>query len=220
MNFPEKANQEITAIFFDFGGVIADEGFKQGLMAIGSRLNLEPRKFFEIAEDAIYETGYVVGRVLEADYWSDVRQKTGVTISDLDMRMEILSRFKLRPWMLRTVDTLRLKGYFVALLSDQTNWLDELDARSHFCGRFDAVFNSYYLGKGKKDVSIFSDVASVLGIVPESCLFIDDNPGNIVRASSLTYKTILFSSREFFFQELLRLGLLSERDIMIMVSDD
>ena len=36
MNFPEKASQEIEAVFFDFGGVLAEEGFKQGLMAIGA----------------------------------------------------------------------------------------------------------------------------------------------------------------------------------------
>ena len=59
---PEKASQEIEAVFFDFGGVLAEEGFKQGLMAIGAASNLEPQKFFEIAERAIYATGYIVGK--------------------------------------------------------------------------------------------------------------------------------------------------------------
>ena len=220
MNFPEKASQEIEAVFFDFGGVLAEEGFKQGLMAIGAASKLEPQKFFEIAERAIYATGYIVGKASETDYWNAIRKETGIKISDFDMRTEILNRFKLRPWMLRTVDRLRFKGYFVAMLSDQTNWLDELDARSHFCGRFDAVFNSYHLGNGKRDISVFSDVASILGVSPESCLLIDDNPGNIARASSLEYKTILFSDRDSFFQELTMLEVFSEEDLKGIFSDD
>lgn len=220
MNFPEKASQEIEAVFFDFGGVLAEEGFKQGLMAIGAASNLDPQKFFEIAERTIYTTGYIVGKASETDYWNAIRKETGIKISDFDMRTEILNRFKLRPWMLRTVDRLRLKGYFVSMLSDQTNWLDELDARSHFCGRFDAVFNSYHLGKGKRDISVFSDVASILGVSPESCLLIDDNPGNIARASSLEYKTILFSDRNSFFKELTILEVFSEEDLKSMFSDD
>ncbi|MGA8830656.1 MAG: HAD family hydrolase [Desulfomonilaceae bacterium] len=220
MNFPEKASQEIEAVFFDFGGVLAEEGFKQGLMAIGAASNLDPQKFFEIAERTIYATGYIVGKASETDYWNAIRKETGIKISDFDMRTEILHRFKLRPWMLRSVDRLRLKGYFVGMLSDQTNWLDELDARSHFCGRFDAVFNSYHLGKGKRDISVFSDVASILGVSPESCLLIDDNPGNVARASSLEYKTILFSDRDSFFKELTILEVFSEEDLKSMFSDD
>jgi putative hydrolase of the HAD superfamily len=220
VNFPEKASQEIEAVFFDFGGVLAEEGFKQGLMAIGAASNLDPKKFFEIGERTIYATGYIVGKASETDYWNAIRKETGIKISDFDMRTEILHRFKLRHWMLRTVDRLRLKGYFVTMLSDQTNWLDELDARSHFCGRFDAVFNSYHLGKGKRDVSVFSDVASILGVSPESCLLIDDNPGNIARASSLEYKTILFNDRDSFFKELTILEVFSEEDLKSMFSDD
>ncbi|MDA8407405.1 MAG: HAD family phosphatase [Deltaproteobacteria bacterium] len=219
MNFPEKANREIEVVFFDFGGVLAEEGFKQGLMAIGATSNLGPQKFFEIGERAIYETGYVVGKVLETDYWNAIRKETGIKNSDFDMRAEILNRFKLRPWMLGTVDRLSLKGYFVALLSDQTNWLDELDARSHFCGHFDAVFNSYHFGKGKRDVSVFLDVAHILGISPESCLLIDDNPGNIARASSLKYKTILFNGRDALFQELTMLELVNSDDLIDIISD-
>ncbi len=141
-------------------------------------------------------------------------------MSDIDMRMEILKRFTIRPWMLRVVEALANKGYFMALLSDQTNWLDELDAASHFCGRFDAVFNSYHQGKSKRDVSLFVDVARVLGVPTETCLLIDDNPDNVVRASSVGYKTILFEGRDLFYKELLEFNLLAEEEFSGKISDD
>ena len=97
VNLTEKTSQQIEAVFFDFGGVLAEEGFKEGLMAIGAVSNLEPQKFFEIAERAIYETGYIVGNALEADYWNVIRKETGINIADFDMRTEIIRRFTVRP---------------------------------------------------------------------------------------------------------------------------
>ena len=208
MNRNEVFNRQTEAVFFDFGGVIAEEGFREGLFAISSNSRLDPAQFFEVASNAIYDSGYIIGKASEAAYWDLLRVRTGVSISNLEMRLEILRRFNLRPWMLRIVDKLRQQGYFVALLSDQTNWLDELDATGHFSGRFDAVFNSYHLGKGKKDASIFTDVASLLGIDPQSCLFVDDNPGNISRASSVGYQTILYRTPESFAKEISLLQLI------------
>ena len=43
MNLTEKTSQQIEAVFFDFGGVLAEEGFKEGLMAIGAASNREPQ---------------------------------------------------------------------------------------------------------------------------------------------------------------------------------
>jgi HAD superfamily hydrolase (TIGR01509 family) len=210
----EEFNKRTEAVFFDFGGVIADEGFREGLFAIAANCKLDPAHFFEVASDVIYDTGYITGKASESSYWELLRLRTGVPASDFEMRLEILRRFRLRPWMLRIVDKLRHHGYFVALLSDQTNWLDELDAAGHFSGRFDAVFNSYHLGKGKKDASVFTDVASLLGIEAESCLFVDDNPGNISRASSVGYQTILYRTPESFLKEILLLQLIPGLDLV------
>ena len=95
--------------------------------------------------------------------------------------------------MLRVVDELRSKGFVVAILSDQTNWLDELDARMPFYHAFDHVFNSYKIHKSKRDSSVFRDVCSALGLKPEEVLFIDDNEGNIARAREEGLKVVHFN---------------------------
>ncbi len=76
--------------------------------------------------------------------------------------------------MLAAVRALRQEGRLVGILSDQTDWLDRLDARDRFFGCFDRVYNSYHLGKGKRDPSVFTDVVRDLGIEPALALFIDD----------------------------------------------
>ena len=95
------------AVLFDFGGVLADEGFYQGLLAIGRGQGLDPELFFRTADRLIYETGYLVGQASEEAYWRALRKETGIRGSDSEFRAEILTRFVMRPAMLMHVDRLR-----------------------------------------------------------------------------------------------------------------
>lgn len=196
----------VKVILFDFGGVLAEEGFREGLMAIARSNGLSPQAFFEMATAAVYESGYVVGATDENSYWNLLRQRSGISQSDADLRKEILERFILRPWMLEIVAVLRQSGYSVGILSDQTQWLDELDERDHFFAEFDVVLNSYHLGRGKKDPQVFDEIAERLGVQPSEILFIDDNVGNIERAGSRGLRTILFRDKDSFIREIERLG--------------
>jgi len=55
----------IKAVIFDFGGVLAEEGFREGLKVIATKNRLVPDEFFKAAEDVIHETGYVTGKADE-----------------------------------------------------------------------------------------------------------------------------------------------------------
>ena len=183
----------IRAVIFDFGGVLAEEGFREGMKAIGRRKGLDPEVFYKISSELVYHTGYVTGERDERFFWNTLRERTGIEGEDRDFREEILKRFRLRAEMMRLVDKLKSSGLTVAILSDQTNWLDELDRRTPFHAHFDYVFNSFHLKKTKKDPSIFRDVCATLDLRPEEALFVDDNPGNTERAGSQGLKTIQFS---------------------------
>ncbi len=198
----------IDGVLFDFGGVLAEEGFREGLMAIARKGSTDPDIFFNTAAETAYETGYVRGEAEEADYWRALRETTGIVGSDEEFREEILSRFVLRPWMIDIVRAVRSQVLTVAILSDQSNWLDELNEKYDFFNEFEAVFNSYALGKGKRDPSLFADVSASLGIAPPRLLFIDDSEDHIARARSKGLKAILFRGREDLLIELSRYGLI------------
>jgi putative hydrolase of the HAD superfamily len=186
----------IRAILFDFGGVLVEEGFREGLSVIARQQGLNPQAVHRAAYDAIYESGYVLGRGTEDEFWRILRQKTGLSGEIETMRQAIASQFALRPRMVAVVRTLRQQGYVTGILSDQTDWLDRLDAELHFFQDFDKVYNSYHLGKGKRDPSIFDDVVGDLGLVPNQVLFVDDDPGNVERARSRGLKTVLFLNED------------------------
>jgi len=182
----------------DFGGVLADEGFREGLKAIAKNNGLNPEEFFVVARNLIYDTEYVTGGTDEHAYWEALRVKTKVRNGDNELRREILSRFVLRRPMLQEIKRVRAKGVFVALLTDQTNWLDEMNQREPFFQHFDHVFNSFHLTKSKRDASLFNEITRQLGVKPQEILFVDDTPENLERAQAQGWKTLRFRNVEDF----------------------
>lgn len=185
----------IRAILFDYGGVLADEGFHDGLVALAREQGLDPAAMARAGADAVYDSGFVIGHGSAADFWTLMRLRTGLGGEDDQLTRRILDGFRLRPGMLELVRQLRTRGYLTGVFSDQTHWLDELDARQCFSAAFDHVFNSYHLGKGKRDGSLFGDIAVRLELPPGAILFIDDNPGNVERAREAGWHAILYVGR-------------------------
>ncbi len=192
----------VEVIMFDFGGVIAEEGFRNGLRAIALRNGLNPEAFVKEGFELVHSTGYVTGRSDEKAYWQALREKTGIRNDDESLRNDILIHFEIRPWMVHVVKRLKERGQRMAILSDQTNWLDELDETHHFSRWFDQVFNSFHSGKSKRDPSAFDDALNAMGVEAGKVLFVDDHPGNIERAREKGIHTILYENADGFMEEL------------------
>lgn len=188
----------IKAVLFDFGGVLAEEGFHEGLRALATEQGLDARYITTQGMQAVYDSGFVLGNGTAAGFWAMLRERTGLLGDDESLSARILSGFVLRPWMMARVRQLRERGYLTGILSDQTHWLDELDNRYHFSAAFDRVYNSYYLGKGKRDPSLFADVLADLNLPAPAVLFIDDDAGNVARARTAGLQAIQYIDRQGF----------------------
>jgi putative hydrolase of the HAD superfamily len=183
---------------FDFGGVLAEKGFEEGLRAIAIRNGSDEIDFYNQALNIIHATGYLTGHAQEQVFWQAIRDKTGIRHDDTTLRNEILSRFIPRPWMFDIVKRLKASGVGVAILSDQTNWLDELNEKYDFFKLFDVVFNSYHLGKSKVDPTHFTETISRLGSTPEKLLFVDDTGAHCETARKAGIHAIQYIDRESF----------------------
>jgi len=195
-------------VLFDFGGVVADEGFYNALRSFAQEQGLDVKNMPTEGMQAVYDTGYALGRGDEHAFWDRLRQRTGLRGSDQKLTRRVLQGFRVRPGMRQLVRELRQRGYRVGLLSDQTDWLDRLDAEQHFYKDFDKLYISYWLGKGKRDPSLYDDVARDLGVDPNTILFIDDNPDNVERARGRGWQAIRFIDEAQLRSELARRGLL------------
>lgn len=201
----DKDEPQIETVLFDFGGVIAEEGFREGLKVIGRSAGLDEGLFFRQAEELIYSSGYVLGHVPESIYWQSLRETSGIEYSDEFLRNELMKRFIIRPWMIEMIKKIRSTYCPVGILSDQTDWLDKINEQEHIFRYFDFVLNSYYLGKGKRDETLFVDVANRLGLNPGNILFIDDNPAHCERAKRKRYQVIHYINQELFIREISRI---------------
>jgi putative hydrolase of the HAD superfamily len=188
----------VRALMIDFGGVVAEEGFREGLKAIAKKNGLDPERFFIVARELIYDTGYLTGRTDEHTYWEKLRLKTGIENDDNELRRDILDRFILRTQMLEEIKRIKAAGIIVSLLSDQTDWLDELNKREPFYHFFDFVFNSFAIKKSKRDLTLFDDVARQIGVKPKEILFVDDSAEHLERARARGWKTLCFTNLQDF----------------------
>jgi putative hydrolase of the HAD superfamily len=187
---PANRGLSIRVVLFDFGGVLAEEGFRAGLHTIARLNGLDPEFVHRKGIDAVYESGYVTGTAKEADFWKLMRSRFHFKEADAALTDIILDRFTPRPEMIDLVRELRGCGLACAILSDQTDWLDRLDRRDDFYREFDRVYCSYRLGKSKREAILFDEVVADLGVRPGEALFLDDDPGNVERARSRGLKAL------------------------------
>ncbi|MYL83522.1 HAD-IA family hydrolase [Desulfovibrio aerotolerans] len=192
----------LAAVFFDFGGVLAEEGFREGLIHIATAAGRDPAEVLPLAYEMAWSTGFVLGSVDEAGFWEAFRRATGIAGRDEDLSAAVLSRFVPRPFMFAVADAARAAGLKTAILSDQTEWLARLDAAHDVFSHFDMVFNSYDHGTSKREAAFFHIGLQTLGVAPQKALFIDDAAHNTDLAASLGFKTILYRDRASFFEEL------------------
>jgi len=184
------SNHSIKAVLFDYGGVIADEGFQNGLRAMAREQELDETTMMNVARSAVYDSGFILGWGTEDEFWQCMREGTGLKGSDAELTKRVLDGFVLRPWMIERVQQLNAQGVITGILSDQSHWLDWLNERDHFFEYFDPVFNSYYMGKGKRDPDLFPDITEQLALSPSEILLVDDIKSNVERAQAAGWQAI------------------------------
>jgi FMN phosphatase YigB (HAD superfamily) len=108
-------NRTVNTVLFDFGGVLADEGFRNGLAALGRINSLPEEDIVAKGHELVFRTGYVTGRAEEGRWWDALRSEAGIRGTDETLRLEILDRFTLRPWILEEVQRLK-NGEFTEVL--------------------------------------------------------------------------------------------------------
>lgn len=186
----------IDVVFFDFSGVLAEEGFVEGLQKIADRNGFDQDAFLHTVTEICYKGGYATGKKSEADFWDEVRKKTGLVEQNELLHLEILTGFAVRLWMLEVVDVIRASGIKTAILSDHTNWLEDIDFEHSIYAHFDRVFNSYREGISKRSHDYFFHACQTMDVSPENSLFIDDNPSNLLRADEAGMQTLLYDDHQ------------------------
>ncbi|HVO41140.1 MAG TPA: HAD family phosphatase [Aggregatilineales bacterium] len=184
----------MTAIVFDYGGVLMRTGVPTGRREWEARLHLAPGELERIVHGSASWIRAQRGQITATDHWNFVAAQLGIDSAVLpQLRADFFRDDRLDTDLIALIRALRQSGYRLGLLS---NDVIDLEGRLRddlgIYGCFDGVIISAAIGVMKPDPSAYAAVTRALSVAPEDCVFIDDNPANIQGAKDFGMKTILY----------------------------
>jgi putative hydrolase of the HAD superfamily len=191
----------IKAIGFDCGGVIVGLSGPLFMQKASELLGVE----LKTLSDIYFKFNHLMnnGEVSREDFWKKIVQELNVEdrFDDL-IKLTKETTTEINGSVLGLVDKLRMRGYKVGLLSNNTT--DEAKRLEDIglFGHFDVRIISSEVGMSKPDPRIFHLLIERLGIKPEELAFIDDAERSLSRASEVGFDPILFTDYDSLVREL------------------
>lgn len=180
------------ALILDFDGVLADSGFHAAVAALAARLGHAPDAAVRAAMRALRVSGYITGRGSEAEFWAALQADLGGRADMAAFRGVLIAGSRPRARLVRLARDLAGIGWRTAVLSDHTDWLDEIETRAPFGSAFTVVRNSYYTGSTKTETAAFEGALNALGVRAEHAVFADDNPRNVSVARACSLRAVVY----------------------------
>ncbi len=187
----------ITTIIFDMGNVLIDFRWR----ALFHEMGLEGGKFERMAKATVLDP---VWNEFDRGIWTDEMMQDAFIKNDPGMEKEIKEFMADRfPGLLKKfdytdgwLDAIKAKGYRILILSNFSekafrDCADELD----YVAKADEAVISWKVHMLKPDPEIFEYMIKEYDLVPEECVFIDDNADNIRTADSFGINTVLFTDK-------------------------
>lgn len=192
----------IRAVLFDFDGVLTND--KTGSLTTTRYLSQRTGIDLSTVQAAFrrFNNDLTLGRTTHATVWEDICTDLGQAVGR-HLLEEAFESTPMNERMLAIARELRSR-YAVGIVTD--NKKDRIDAlrRLHDLPRlFDPIVVSSEVGLGKDDPGIFLVALKLLRAMPEECIFIDNNPDNLMAPKAIGIKTIYFDDAKQDFKALL-----------------
>lgn len=196
-----QTNTKYTTIFFDWGGVIANDPGDDFLSDLLRNVGATDEQIQAIFET--YMKRFMRGQITEAEYWQELRTKYGFTIHD-----SISDEFKKWRGLVANQDILDLakeakaKGMNIAILSNVIEPTYNVIEQAGYYNLFDEVIASCKVGYVKPEEEIYEIALGRFRLTPQESIFIDDKQYCLDPATAMGFKTILATSPEQIMREL------------------
>jgi putative hydrolase of the HAD superfamily len=188
-------DQKYTTIFFDWGGVVANDPGDEFLGQLLRDVGATDAQIEEIFQT--YMKRFMRGEISEAEYWQELHSSYGLAIHD-----SISDEFKKWRGLIANEDVLALvkeakgQGLKAAVLSNVIEPTYNVIEAAGYYDLFDGVIASCNVGYVKPEAEIYKIALERLGITAEESVFIDDKQYCLDPAADMGFKTILARNPE------------------------
>lgn len=175
----------ITAILFDFAGVVVSDGYWLWLGDCVPHLD-QKKEFFQ----KLSERGDA-GEISQDEYLRLLSQATGVPTPAI--YPQIMQKIQINSGLLHIITRLRM-NYKVGLITNYTYGLfDQLSKKYDLPKYFDHILVSSRVGLLKPDPRFYQMMYEVLHVQAKECLYIDDRDNQVQAARKLGMQSLLYT---------------------------
>ncbi len=193
-----------TTIFFDWGGVVADDPGDEFLALLLKNLRATDEQVAHIFKT--YMGQFMRGQLTEAEYWQALRDNYALAIDDsISEEFKKWSGLVANDQILNLVKEARGKGIKTAILSNVIEPTYVVLDQGGFYNCFDAVIASCKVGYAKPEATIYELALKQLETRAEQSIFIDDKQRNLDPADKMGFTTVLAQNPEQIIEDVSRL---------------
>lgn len=186
---------KIDTIFFDWGGVVANDPGDDFLAQLLKNVGATDEQVAAIFET--YMKRFMRGQITEQEYWQEIKSNFGLsipdTISDEFMKWNGLTA---NQDILDLIKEFRQNGLKVAILSNVIEPTYNVLRKAGYYDLFDETIASCKVGFAKPEQEIYQISLDKLGTTADKSLFIDDKRGNLDPALEMGFSVILAENPE------------------------
>lgn len=185
----------MKTIFFDWGGVVADEPGDDFLTKLLQDVGANSEQIQQIFQ--LYMKQFMRGEISEIEYWNKLRTNYGFEIHEsISEEFKKWSGLVANQDVLALVDEAKSKGWQTAILSNVIEPTYNVLEEAGFYDKFDVVIASCKEGVVKPEIGIYQLALHRLHATPEESVFIDDKQANLDPAHGLGFRVILAENPE------------------------
>ncbi len=186
---------KIDTIFFDWGGVVANDPGDDFLGQLLKNVGATDKQIAAIFET--YMKRFMRGQITEQEYWQEIKSNFGLsipdTISDEFMKWNGLTA---NQDVLDLISELKQSGLKVAILSNVIEPTYNVLKKAGYYDLFNETIASCKVGFAKPEREIYQISLNKLGKTADKSLFIDDKQRNLDPASQMGFSVILAENPE------------------------
>lgn len=180
----------IKTVFFDWGGVIADDPGDDFLRLLLKKIGASNEQVEEIYEATMKQ--FMKGLITEQEYWDILRQEYGFTIHEsISDDFKHWNGLKRNQDIVNLVEEIKAMGVRVALLTNVIEPTYNVLSSAGYYNQFEKVIASCKVGYAKPDKEIYELSLSEMNAAPNTSLFIDDKQRNLEPAENMGFAIVL-----------------------------